>query len=145
MSPIGLLAASIWFLVGLVLLAAAFRSRAASKRFDAVARPAIATVLGIEEDTSTYVDDDGVTHNVTSSVARVSFRTADGRDVVAVGPIGRTPATLVAGASVDIRYDPGNPSTIRIGSAASNGAGFGVLVVVAAVMFLAGIVFAVSF
>lgn len=146
MSPIGLLGASIWFVVGLALLAAAFRSRAASKRFDAVARPAVATVIGLEDDTSSYVDEDGVTRTVTSSVARVTFRTADGRDVNAVGAIGRTPTTLLPGASVDIRYDPGNPSTIRIGSPArSTGGGFVVLVVVAALMFLAGVVVAVSF
>jgi hypothetical protein len=145
MSPVGLFAASIWFVVGILLVLAAFRGRARSKRFDAVARPAVAAVIGIEDDTSTYVDEDGVTRNVTSSVARVMFRTPEGREVITTGAIGRTPPPPTPGASIDIRYDHDNPSTIRIGSAGSSGGGFGVLLVVAAVMFLAGIVFAVSF
>jgi hypothetical protein len=144
-SSVGLLAASIWFFVGIVLVVAAFRGRSASKRFDSVAQPAIATVIGIEDDTSTYVDEDGVTRNVTSSVARVSFHTADARDVVTTGAIGRTAPRPTPGASIDIRYDPGDPSTIRIGSADSSSGGFVVLVGAAAVMFLAGTVFAVSF
>jgi hypothetical protein len=82
---------------------------------------------------------------VTSSVARVSFHTADARDVVTTGAIGRTAPRPTPGASIDIRYDPGDPSTIRIGSADSSSGGFVVLVGAAAVMFLAGTVFAVSF
>jgi hypothetical protein len=145
MSSIGLIAGGIWFIVGALLLLAAFRSRAASRRFDAVAQTAAATVVGIEDDTSTYVDDDGTTRNVTSSVVRVSFRTADGHETITTGALGRTPTSLTAGASVEIRYDPGDPSDIRIGQAGSTGSTFVLLVALAAVMFLAGAAFAVSF
>jgi hypothetical protein len=145
MSSVGLFASALWFIVGALLLLAAFRSRAASKRFETVARPATATVIGIEDDTSTYVDDDGVTRNVTSSVARVSFRTAEGREVVTTGGLGRSPTAPTAGASVEIRYDPANPSDIRLGPACSGAGAFGPLVGVALVMFLAGIVFAMAF
>ena len=145
MSRGGLLAASVWFVVGFLLLAAAFRGRGASKRFDAVARPATATVIGIEDDTSTYIDGEGVTHTSTSSVARVRFRTAEGRDVVTTGAIGRTPPSPTPGASIDIRYDPDNPSTIRLGRSGTSGGGSAVLIAVAILTFLAGFVFAVSF
>jgi hypothetical protein len=145
MSSVGLFAGALWFIVGALLLLAAFRSRAASKRFDAVARPATATVIGIEDDTSTYVDDDGVTQNVTSSVARVSFRTDDGGEIVTTGALGRAHGTPAAGTSVDIRYDPDKPSDIRLGPAGSGGGAFGLLVGVALVMFLAGVVFAIAF
>jgi len=84
MSSVGMFAGALFLIVGALLLLAAFRSRAASKRFDAVACHARATVIGIEDDTSTYVDEDGVTRNVTSSVARVSFRTDGGREMFAV-------------------------------------------------------------
>lgn len=145
MSSVGMFAGALWFIVGALLLLAAFRRRAASKRFDAVARHARATVIGIEDDTSTYVDEDGVTRNVTSTVARVSFRTDGGREIITTGALGRAPAAPAAGTSVDIRYDPDNPSDIRLGPAGSGGSAFGLLVGVALVMFLAGIVFAVAF
>ncbi len=145
MSSVGQFASALWFIVGALLLLAAFRSRAASKRFETVAHPAVATVIGIESDTSTYVDEDGVTRHVTSSVARVRFRTADGREIITTGAIGRAPTPPSAGTPIDIRYDPHNPSDIRLGPAGSGGSAFFLLVAVALVMFLAGIVFAVSF
>jgi hypothetical protein len=54
-------------------------------------------------------------------------------------------ASPSAGTAIDIRYDPDNPSDIRLGPAGSGGSAFLLLVAVALAMFLAGIVFAVSF
>jgi hypothetical protein len=144
-SSVGLFTGAMWFILGALLLLAALRSRSASRRFEAIARPATATIVGIEDDTSTYVDDDGMTHTVNSAVARVSFRTADGRDIVTTGALGRTAGRPTAGTSIDIRYDPDNPSDIRVGRAGSGGAPFTLLVGVALVMFIAGVVFVVSF
>ena len=66
-------------------------------------------------------------------------------EIITTGAIGSAQTPPTAGTPIDIRYDPDNPSDIRLGPAGSGGSAFFLLVAVALVMFLAGIVFAVSF
>ncbi len=145
MSTIGIMAGLIPAAIGAILVFAAFRSRAANRRFDATAATVSGTLLAIRVETSSFIDDNGITQDTTTRVADVVFRTEAGQEIHASAAADATIAATPPGTPVLLRYDPAKPASIRLGAEPTPSSGPMILGFLALLLIATGVAFALLF
>jgi hypothetical protein len=144
-SDIGILAGLVPAAIGAILLFAAFRARAANRRFEATARTVSGTLLQFREETSSFIDDNGVSQDTTTRVADVVFRTESGQEVHASAGVDATVSAVAPGSPVLLRYDPAKPTSIRLGAEPIPSSGPMILGFLGLLLIATGVAFALLF
>jgi hypothetical protein len=144
-STTGLIAGLVPAVIGALFLLAAARGRAANRRFEATARTVSGTILGLREETSSYLDDNGITHDTSTTVADLVFRTEAGQEVHASATVTDRNLLGAPGTPVLLRYDPAKPTVVRLGGQPTPSSGPVILGFLGRMLIATGVAFALLF
>jgi hypothetical protein len=145
MSSTGLIAGLVPAVIGALFLLAAARGRAANRRFEATARTVSGTVLALREESSSYIDDNGISHDTTTTVADVLFRTETGQEMQASATVTDRSVLGTTGTPVLLRYDPAKPTVVRLGGQPTPSSGPVILGFLGLMLIATGVAFALLF